>query len=655
MNKQFSKLMSPGKIGNVEIPNRIVAVPIGAAMATSDGLVTDRMLAYYAEKAKGGTGLIIVEATYIDEIVSKGEESQLGAYSGACGPGLALLATVMHDHGVKCGVQLCHIGEQMYLHEKYWSAAPSDGVEDMGGMLEEIQLRGLTKEEIHGIIKSFAKAAWRVKMAGFDMVEIHAAHGHLLSTFLSEAYNRRTDEYGGSLENRMRIIVEIVQAVQKEVGSHFPILVRMVGQDRQLDNPITIEESIEVAKKLEEIGVAAIDLSGGSNLNQFVTPPTYEERGVHVPDALALKEAGVTIPIIVAGGITTPDLAEEILSQGQTDFVGLGRPILADPYWAKKIEAGAPEDIVPCIRCGMDCIGTLETFMAARGVRCAVNPRCGLEQIRKVAPLVDKKKVAIIGGGVAGMEAARLATLRGHDVTVYEKRKLGGVLHEAGWDTDLKPDIQFLLDYYLTQIEKLKVPVKYEEASVEEIGNTGYDVAIVATGAIPREYKVPGYDKPHVYTDLEVTGGKDQELGDTVIVVGDGDVAAEIAISQAMKGKEVIMNVFKKDPMKIAENAASPNFIALMFKLMTLGIEINTGMRMVEITDTGIISVDRESGGKLEFVGDSVVICAGYLPDRAFADALKDKMKDVRAIGDCIQPRLIGDAIREGWLAANQI
>jgi len=655
VEKKFSHLLSPGKIGKVEISNRLVAVPLGAAMATSDGLVTDRMISYYAEKAKGGTGLIIVEATYIDEIVSKGEESQLGAYSGACGPGLALLATVMHDQGVKCGVQLCHIGEQMYLHEKYWSAAPSDGVEDMGGMLEEIQLRGLTKEEIQGIVNSFAKAAWRVKMAGFDMVEIHAAHGHLLSTFLSEAYNRRTDEYGGSLENRMRIIIEIIKAVQEEVGSDFPILVRLVGQDRQFENPITIEESILVAKKLEEIGVAAIDLSGGSNLNQYVTPPTYEERGVHVPDALAMKEAGVTIPIIVAGGITTPDFAEEILSEGKSDFIGLGRPILADPYWVKKIESGNPEDIIPCIRCGMDCIGTLETFMAARGVRCAVNPRCGLEQVRNVAPLEIKKKVAIIGGGVAGMEAARLATLRGHDVTLYEKRKLGGVLYEAGWDTDLKPDLQFLLDYYLSQMKKLKVPVKYKEASIEEIAEGGYDVAIVATGAIPREYKVPGYDKAQVYSDLEVTGGKDQELGNTVIVVGDGDVAAEIAISQNMKGKEVIINAYKKDPMKICENAASPNFISLMMKLMTSGIEINPGMKLVEITDTGIISENRDNGEKEEFMCDSVVICAGYLPDHSFADGLKGKIKDVHVIGDCLHPRLIGDAIREGWLSANKI
>jgi len=650
---KFPHLMSPGKIGNLEIPNRIVSAPIGAALATSDGLVTDRMISYYAEKAKGGTGLIIVEATYIDQIVSKGEESQLGAYSSACGPGLALLATVIHDWGSKAAVQLCHIGEQLYLFEKYSSAAPSDGVESLGGFFE-IPLRGLTVDEIHAIVDAFAQAALRVKMAGFDAVEVHAAHGHLLSTFLSPAYNRRTDEYGGSLENRMRIVIEIVQAIQGSVGRDFPILVRMVGQDRQPENPITIEESIIFAKKLEEEGVAAIDLSGGSNLNQFVTPPTYEKRGVHVPDALALKKAGIKIPIIVAGGITTPDLAEEILSEGKADFIGLARPLLADPYWGKKLEAGVPEDIVPCVRCGMGCIGTMATFMAARGVRCSLNPRCSLENIRQIAPLEKKKKVAVIGGGPGGMEAARLATVRGHDVTLYEKRKLGGALHEAGWDTDLKPDIQFLLNYYLAQMRKLKINVVPEEATVDSIKNGGYDVAIVATGAIGNALRVPGIDKPHVYTDLEVTGGKDKELGKTVIVVGGGEVAVEIAVSQAMKGKKVIMTTRRSLEFEIASESSSPNRMSLMEKLKTYNIEINLGITLKEITDNGIISVD-EDGNTKETKGDSVVICAGYLPNLALANALKGKVKELRVIGDCIKPRLIGDAIEEAWLAANQI
>jgi len=649
MSEKYSHLMSPAYIGNVEIPNRIVSVPIGSAMATDDGFVTPRMIAAYTEKAKGGTGLIVVEATYTDNIVSKGEENSLGAHDPACGAGLALLATAMHDWGAKCAVQLCHMGPQIFLFEKYWSAAPSDGFE---GPLQ-IPLRGLTKEEIQGIIQTHAMAALRVKLAGFDMVEIHAAHNHLYSTFLSTGYNRRTDEYGGSIENRARIVVETVQAIQGMCGPDFPILVRL-GQDREEVNPLTIDEIVAVAKILEEAGVAAIDLGGGSTLNWYTPIPMYEDRGLNVPDAAAIKKAGVKIPIIVAGGITTPDMAEQILSKGEADFAGLGRPILADPYWGKKVEAGAPEDVVPCIRCNMGCIGTMLDFMSGKGIRCAVNPRCALETIRQVAPLEKKKKVAVIGGGPGGMEAARLATLRGHEVTLYEKRKLGGALNEASWDERLKLDLRILRDYYVTQMKKLKIRVVEKEATADTIVNGGYDAVIVATGAKGKKLPIPGADKPHVYTDLQVTGGKDKELGKTVIVVGGGVIGAEIAVSQALKGKKVILTTRRIAEGQIAEDESLPNGMCLMHMLTTNDIQINLGMTLKEITNDGIISVDQE-GKTHQFKGDSVVVCFGFVSDTTLAKELKGQVKEVRAIGDCVKPRLIGDAVHEGWLAGNQI
>ncbi len=651
MDKQFSHLMSPGNIGDVEIRNRIVSAPMESKFATHDGFVTPRLLSYYTEKAKGGAGLIIVESTYMNQINSQALENQLGLYSRDHGTGMALLATAIHDWGAKCCLQLVYCGTQLSMHERYWSAAPSDGVDDFVGAT--IPLRGLTKEEISQVIQDFAKAALISKLAGFDMVEVHACHGCLLHMFLSTAYNRRTDEYGGSLENRMRIVIEIVQAIKQTCGPDFPVLVRIVGQERlpETEKQVTLDEAIILAKKLEEMGVEAIDLSGGSNKNQFTVTPTYEQRAVHVNDAYALKKAGIKIPIIVAGGITTPDLAEEVLSQGKSDFIGLGRPLLADPYWGKKIEAGVPEDVVPCIRCTM-CVGTVGDFISAKGIRCTTNPRLGLEDIRKVAPLEKKRKVAVIGGGPGGMEAARLATLRGHDVTLYEKRKLGGAMHEASWDMEFKPDIRFLLDYYLTQMKKLKIKVVKEKASVDTIVNGGYDVAIVATGAVGRKFKVPGYNKPHVYTELQVTGGKDKKLGNTVIVVGYGGIAAEIAVSQAMKDKKVIKT--QENQVMLPDDIGILIGRSLMEKLEAYNVQTNLGLTLKEITDDGIICVDG-NGKSHQFKGDSVVICAGFLPDLTLAEALKGKVKEIYPIGDCVKPRSIGDAIREGWLAANQI
>jgi len=647
--QQFPNLMSTAMIGNVEIPNRIVSVPIGAALATDDGYVTPRLIAAYVERAKGGTGLIIVEATYIDRIVSKGEENSLGAYDNSCGAGLALLATAIHDWGVKCGLQLCHMGPQLGLWDKLWSAAPSDGVH---GPLQ-IPLRGLTKEEIKEVIQAHAMAALRVKMAGFDMVEIHAAHTHLYHTFLSTGFNKRTDEYGGSIENRARIITETVQAIQAMCGPDFPILVRL-GQDREKENPVTIDDVIAVSKILEETGVAAIDLGGGSTLNWYTPIPMYENRAFNLPDSVAMKKAGVKIPIIVAGGITTPDIAEEMLAKGDADFAGLGRPILADPYWAKKIEAGTPEDIVPCIRCNMGCIGTTEDFMSARGIRCAVNPRCALETIRQVAPLEKKKKVAVIGGGPGGIEAARIASMRGHDVTLYEKRQLGGVLHEGSWDLTLKGDMAILKDYFVAQAKKLDISIVEEEATADTIINGGYDAVIVAVGAKANTLPIPGVDKPHVYTDLEMTGGKYTELGDTVIIVGGGVIAAEIAVSESRKGKKVILTTRRTDVSQLAEDEGLVNGMCLLDMLQNSPIEINLGLTIKEITDDGIISVDKE-GTERQFKGDNVVLCFGYLPDLDLAKALKGKIKEVRAVGDCVKPRLVGSAISEGWLAGNQI
>jgi len=649
--------MSPAYIGEVEIKNRIVTAPLWTGYGGRDGSVTPRTVACYSEKARGGSGLITIEYTYVDQTGSKSAPGQLGLYDDECIGGFALLAQAIHDWDVKCACQLAHAGPMKFLPIPPW-LGPSDGFHDLSSMgpIPPLPITGMTKEDISEQIEAFAAAAERVKKAGFDMVDIHAAHGYLLTEFLSPHANKRTDEYGGSLENRMRFPIEVVEAVRQRVGPDFPVTVRMNGTDYAPESPITIDEALIFAKKLEEVGVDALHVSGGTDvyLDKLATT-TYTRHGFNVYLAEAVKKkAEVKVPVIATGGITTPAFAEEILKEGKADFIALGRPALADPHWARKIEERRPEDIVPCIRCNDGCLR--RTIGLSHAVSCAVNPRLGFDSIRTVAPPTKKKKVAVIGGGPGGMEAARLATIRGHEVTLYEKRELGGALIEASWDQELKRDIPLLMDYYRTQMNKLDINIIKEEATADSIVNEGYDAAIVANGAIPEKLDVPGTDKPHVYEAIEVTRGKDKALGNTVIVMGGGVLACEIALSQAMKGKKVIMTA--PEGCAIGEyeigGDSVPNRLALMEQLKANNVEINLCLLPKEITDDGIICTDKD-GNDQEFKGDNVVVCRGFLPDKTLTHALTGKIKEVRAIGDCVEARLIYEAIHEGWVAANQL
>ncbi len=657
MNKEFPRLMSPLNIGKVEIKNRIVTAPLWTGYGDRNGSVTPRIIACYSEKARGGSGLVTIEYTYVDQKGSKSAPGQLGLYDDECISGFALLARSIHDWGVKCAVQLAHAGPMKFVPEPPWWG-PSDGFHDLSSMgpLPPIPITGMSKENISETIEAFAAAAGRVKKAGFDMVDIHSAHGYLLTEFLSPHANKRTDEYGGSLENRMRFPVELVDAVRETVGPDFPVTVRMNGADYAPESPIVIDEAILFAKKMEEIGVDALHVSGGTDvyLDKLATT-TYVKHGFNVYLAEAVKKEGkISIPVIATGGITTPAFAEEIIESGKADFIALGRPALADPLWARKIEEKRPEDIVPCIRCNDGCLR--RTIGLSHAVSCAVNPVLGFNSIRTVEPLIKKKKVVVIGGGPGGMEAARLAALRGHDITLYEKRELGGALIEASWDRELKRDIPLLLDYYRTQIKKLNINVINEEAEVHTIVNGNFDAAIVAIGAIPQKLDVPGIEKPHVYEAIDITRGMDKELGNNVVIIGGGILACEISVSLAKKGKKVVMTAPEgcyAGEYEIGGDSI-PIRLALMEQIKEYNVEINLCLLPKEITDNGLISIDKD-GNDIEFKADNIVVCRGFLPDKSLADSLKGKIKEVRAIGDCVEARLIYEAIHEGWVAANKI
>lgn len=655
-------------MGSIELDNRIIMAPMGTLNANENGYVTERTLKFYQEQAKGQMSMIIVECTYIDEKLSKGEDGCMGLTTNAQITGMARLASTIHDYGVKAVLQLCHIGKQLALADHVESLGPSTMNEMMMGVMP-FPIRGASKEEIKQVEADFASAAWRAKMAGFDGIEIHGAINHLINMFCSPFYNKRTDEYGGSPENRVRFYKEIIEAVQAKCGKDFPIIARVNGNEFSGEQGITKEEGIIQAKILEETGPVAFHIVGGDYRNVRVINAQYDKRGDFIEIAQGFREAGIKLPIILDGGFTTPDIAEKALADGVCDFIGLGRPIIADPYWGVKLRENRPEDIKPCIRCTMGCVNTIAKFDAAYGLRCSVNPQCNMAGIRDIAPIRKKKKVAVIGGGPAGCEAALLLKKRGHEPVIYEKRKIGGTMHEAAF-ASFKGDIGRLIDYYQVQIPKQEIPVIEEEATSEKILAGGYDAVIVATGAPALPATAVGA-KEHadkVQTLYNFASNPDADaLGDTVMIVGGCFMNLEAAYELLLKGKTVIVSSRRglgRGQMELGDDNSSPQQQRLMVLMgayqMKGKLKYELGQAATEITDNGVILTNVKTKQTKEVACDNVIMCRSYHGKPKIYDELRDEVEtyligDAKLKSRCDNKRVIHHAIEDAWGIANMI
>ncbi|MFC1965170.1 FAD-dependent oxidoreductase [Chloroflexota bacterium] len=645
MNRMFPKLFEWGGIGGLELKNRIIKAPQHTGLAARDGSVTERQIRHYKEIARGGTGLVIVDFAFVDNKGSQGVVCQTGVSEAEHIPGLSLLAHAIQAYGAKAALQIAHMGRERLLGPpiKAPSRMPPEDT-DHGNNPEPEEL---TIKEIQELVSAFGDAARRAQIAGFNMVEIHGAHGYLITTFLSPRTNKRTDLYGGSRENRMRFLLEIIKDIRQKVGQDFPLGVRLSGTEYEPDG-IMIEDTIALSEMLEKLGVDVVHISGGNyhQTIQRVTPMSIPP-GPMIWMAEAVKKE-VGIPVIASGSITTPELANEILENGKADFVALGRPLLADPHWPQKAKEGRPEDIVPCIRCNEGCL--YRGIELTGVVSCTVNVALGKEDEFAITPVKHSKKVAVVGGGPAGIEAALVCTLRGHEVVLYEKRKLGGALLEASFP-EFKSDLRRLISYFVTQIEKLELKVIYEEANVNTIINGGFDAAIVATGGTPITLDVPGINKPIVTTALEVLNGR-ARVGRRVLVVGGGLVGTEVGLFLAEQGREVILiemlnnfmiGVGARDRMVYEERLARQN------------VTIYTGTRLEAVLDKGAI-VAKANEKREEILVDSVVIAVGFAPQTELSNQLKSQTSlDIYTIGDCLGPRRIFDAIHEGFIAGYSI
>lgn len=638
---KFKKLFEPGNIGRLRVKNRIIQAPMWTAFAARDGLVTTRLLNYYRERARGGVGLIIVEFASIDGKASVATRCQLGIYNESFIPGLSTLARVIKDNGAKAGIQICHCGRQRFL-ATYPMVAPSPVPwKALGGIVPS----ELTIEEIEEIIEAFGNAARIAEKSGFDLVEIHGGHGYLINQFLSPYTNRRTDIYGGSLRNRMRFALEVVQRVREKVSHSFPVGMRISGSE-YIENGVTIDESVVLAKELEEAGIDIIHVSGGNHeASSFEVAPEYRPLALHAHLAEAIKRA-VHIPVVASGSITSPQLAEEILEKEQADFVSLARPLLADPYFAKKAEEGRSDDIVPCIRCRDGCL--LRGVNASRAIGCTVNFSVGFEGEFDLEPARECKSIAVIGGGPAGMEAARVAASRGHKVTLYEQRdQLGGHLLEASVPV-FKNDLKSLIRYFKTQLEKLNVKVVLKVKATDKIiKEQEFDAVVLAIGSIPLVPKIKGIDKRSVVTAVDVLNGR--QVGQNVLVAGGGLVGCEVAWFLAEQGKKVCVIEAEED---IAPEMDIGHKQVIFEKFSQYKVQVLVGSRLEEVTDAGVIVVDRgDRRRNLEV--DNVVLALGFEPRKNPLSG--DIGIPVYLIGDCVKPRKIYDAIHEGFLTGYKI
>jgi 2-enoate reductase len=643
------KLFEPGRIGKLSLKNRIVMAPMGGLglLLESDGTLSQRAIDYYVARAKGGVGLIITgKARVSREMESRPHINVID--SNLYKTRLSQLAEAVHNYGAKIAVQLSigagrNVGLEILKKAGAVSASAVPCFSDNGVLARE-----LTIQEIERFLRAFEFAAKVVSASGADAIEVDGHDGYLLDQFMTGLWNKRTDEYGGDLEGRLRLPIKIIESVKRGAGVDFPIIFRF-GLTHYHEGGRGVQEGLEICRRLETSGVAAFHIDAGCYETRYwALVPTTMPRGCLVHLAERVKEV-VNIPVITVGRLGYPELAERVLQEEKADFIALGRSLLADPEWPNKVSVGRIEDIRPCI-------GDYEACFVSHGkpggyVSCTVNPTTGMEREFTLTQAGRKKSVLVIGGGPGGMEAAIVAAFRGHRVTLWEKLEtLGGNLIPASVP-DFKQDYRSLKDYLSTQLRKLKVTIELrKEATSELIQEVKPDVVFIAAGGTQIIPGIPGVKREKVVTAIDILLCK-KEAGERVTVIGGGLVGCETALYLAQKGMKVTI-------VEMLDSVMSDLFVAIRMHLLKLFAETNvkilTGITVLEITDAGV-SIAAKDGKRSTIEADTVILACGFKPNGKLIEAIKDKVPEVYAIGDCVEPRKVMNAIWEGFQTARLI
>jgi 2,4-dienoyl-CoA reductase-like NADH-dependent reductase (Old Yellow Enzyme family)/thioredoxin reductase len=637
----FETLFSPFTIGNLRLKNRILMAAMGNNFSHPDGTVSDRAIAYYTARAHGGAGLIITETSPVS-LPGRHRTRGICAYDDSFLPGLRRLTDSVHGEGGAMALQLHHAGRLADPGITGVAAlAPSPIARTAGGPVP----KEMSPEEIEATIADFAAAARRAKRAGFDAVEVHGAHGYLIHQFLSPRLNHRKDSYGGSPENRGRLALEVLRRVRKEVGETFPVIFRLSAQE-YVEGGYPLEEAVDWAVEAERAGASALHVSGGTTESLAgaarVIPPMAFPEGFHLPLAAAIKPQ-VRIPVIAVGRLGNPEVAERVLREGPADLIAAGRAFLCDPHWPRKALQGEADRIRPCVACNY-CIWKL---FQQEDLTCFQNALVGNEYQYRLGPAEKVKKVLVIGGGPAGLEAARVARKRGHRVTLWEKSSsLGGQMRLASIPPH-KETFRRALDWLIREVEREGVEIKLNtEGDSGNIPEEKPDGVILAAGARPIFPET--FSGPKVMTAWDVLAGK--KTGKEVLILGGGMVGMETAEFLSANGCRV--TVVEMLPKPAADMEGTTRAL-LLERLPASGIGVKLSTKVEQVRD-GRVWVESEEG-KVCLEAETVVLALGAQPNGEILQALKGKVSPLFPVGDCLEPRKAREAIHEGFLTALQI